>query len=206
MKKIMIFTILLSSLIANSQTFIYAKLYACPNGYTSTKYLEDGCLILIDNSYFDSLDLNDMRKIINPAENLSINKNGTLLAIERRQTNHTILLNISNLSIFDYELEVVSNIDNYFFEDSKTGFIGRVLNSDTLRYRFNSTSVMPDRFKLIYTQPLSIIFPSPIPIRSNNKPIEEYIIYNIIGQFLKKTKIKPTGALIKINEKSYIKL
>ena len=77
----------------------------------SGTYLADGALIQYNNTYTNSIDGMDARKMTNGGENLAIKSSGKLLAIERRQPitrPDTIFLNLTGTRVQAYHFEFVA--------------------------------------------------------------------------------------------------
>ncbi len=126
-------------------------------------YLLDGTLSLFGKSNSNSLDGFDARKYLNGAENLAIDRNGTLLAIERRhtlQTQDTIFLQASNLKtpasyrfVFTANKIDISGLQPYL-EDSYLKTKTPLHISDTTAIDFstdaNPGSTASNRFRIIF--------------------------------------------------------
>lgn len=122
----------------------------------------DGNRIVFDNSYSYNIDENDASKIINPGENLAINKHDTLIAVEARghlNVNDTIFYNISNLLQPNYQLILVPQnivsrglsgllLDKYL--NTKTPI--SLTDSNIINFSINADwgSKASDRFMLIF--------------------------------------------------------
>ena len=122
----------------------------------------DGNRIVFDNSYSYNIDENDASKIINPSENLGINKHDTLIAVEARgllNVNDTIFYNVSNLYQPNYQLllapqNIVSRglvgllVDKYL--NTKTSI--SLTDSNFINFSINSDleSKASDRFMLVF--------------------------------------------------------
>jgi hypothetical protein len=122
----------------------------------------DGNRIVFDNSYSYNIDENDASKIINPSENLGINKHDTLIAVEARgllNVNDTIFYNVSNLYQPNYQLllapqNIVSRglvgllVDKYL--NTKTSI--SLTDSNFINFSINSdlASKASDRFMLVF--------------------------------------------------------
>lgn len=141
---------------------------------TGETYVNDGVLVIFHPVFSNDVDQNDVEKVNNFTENLSLMQGGQHLAIERRkpvQAGDTLHLRLRNLTINNFQFE--------FAPDSMTNptlaaFLGdRHLNTetpisltDTSRYNFtiaaNPASIWAeDRFYIVFKPS----FGSPIPVR-----------------------------------------
>jgi hypothetical protein len=142
----------------------------------NTKSLTDGTLDLFGSNYSDSVSwMEDAKKLSNPNENISIQKNGYLQAIEKRsplKIGDTLFYSMSHLKQQNYALQLVpvglSNsgltgilIDNYL----NTRTTVSLNDKDTTAFKFtvdsNAGSADAARFKLVFT---SSVQGSPLPV------------------------------------------
>ena len=124
--------------------------------------LTDGTLIQYNDSYSNSIDEMDARKMTNTAENLSIKVEGILLAIERRHTitrQDTIFLNLTGVRVQPYQFQL--NAANFstgdlegFLEDNYLHTRTPVNLSGSTVVNFNVENVAgsyaPDRFRIVF--------------------------------------------------------
>ena len=78
----------------------------------SGTYLADGTLIQYNDTYSNSIDGLDARKMANTGENLAIKTAGKLLVIERRQTitqQDTIFLNLTGVKVQAYQFQFIAD-------------------------------------------------------------------------------------------------
>ncbi len=154
------------------------------NADGSTKDLVDGVLDQFDDSYSNTIDRLDARKMPNTGENLSIKTAGTLLVIERRHTivqDDTIHLNLTNERVqqyrYHFEAQNMSTTAQGFVID-KYKQTSTPLNLDgTTDYDFSveniAGSYAPDRFMIVFSplKVLPVTFTS-IKAYKQNKNIE----------------------------------
>lgn len=142
------------------------------NADSSTDLL-DGVITSFSNQSSNLIDRADALKIFNPSENISLQRNGSKLSIERRSTflnTDTIFISLSSLNIKDYKLlfntqgflnTTVSAVlkDNY---DTTTNNTAINMNGLT-EVNFKATSVAasrdPNRFGIVLT------LPTPVPVK-----------------------------------------
>jgi hypothetical protein len=137
-----------------------ANLYVVYNGQ---RVLLDGAYSEFENNLSDSVDILDARRIANNSgENISINKNGVMLVVERSSmidVTDTIQYRLGRFSARTYELEFVPN---NFRQMGLTAYLkDEVLNSftpisltDTTRITFTVSAgdllKTPTRFYMIF--------------------------------------------------------
>ena len=157
----------------------------------------DGNRIIFDNSYSYNIDENDASKIINPGENLSINKHNTLISVEARgplSINDTIFYHISNLSQSNYQLILVPQnivsrgltgflVDKY--QNNKIPISLTDTNSVNFSVNSDPASKASDRFMLIFQRintPLPVRFLSINATRNKeNNPVVNWSVDNEIN-------------------------
>ncbi|MEP7165297.1 MAG: immunoglobulin domain-containing protein [Ferruginibacter sp.] len=125
--------------------------------------LLDGVLTTFDDSNLNNVDADDAQKIGNSGENIGLNRNGTILSIERRKTismADSVFLNITRMKAVSYRL--VISAEN--FDNRLAGFIkdkySNTINNNTLDldgttdifFTVNSdpASYAPDRFSIVF--------------------------------------------------------
>ncbi len=127
-------------------------------------YMADGVIMNFDKNYSNGLDNDDVLKLSNAYDNISIVKNNTKLIAERLQklqATDTIKLDIGGMHTGAYRLDVdPSNISNAdlepFLVDKYTSVKMPLSFSDVVSYNFtiNSTanSYAADRFMIVFKQ------------------------------------------------------
>ena len=125
--------------------------------------LADGVLVLYDNSFSDSVTEEDAQKLANFGINLSIQRSGKALAIEKRLpivSTDTIFLNTSGLIQQQYQLELItSNLDHPalfgYIRDHYEGTTTLLNLNGPNTYNFtvdgNPGSSATDRFQVIFS-------------------------------------------------------
>jgi len=137
-------------------------------------YVNDGVLVTFHPAFSNSVDQNDVEKVNNFTENLSLLQGGQHLAIERRnpaRAGDTLHLRLRNLTINNFQLEFAPDS---MANATLAAFLGdRHLNTetpisltDTTRYNFtiaaNPASIWAeDRFYVVFKPS----FGGPIPVR-----------------------------------------
>lgn len=121
----------------------------CAVNADSSISVNDGVLVSFDEGYNKQVDRNDLKKLPNFAENLSVNSHGSLLCIERRkpvEVGDTLQFQLTKLRMKDYFLEMVFNevpLPNGAAPFLVDRFLQReepVLLQDTTRYPFQVTN------------------------------------------------------------------
>ena len=127
-------------------------------------YMADGVIMNFDKNYSSGLDNDDVLKLSNAYDNISIVKNNTKLIAERLQklqVTDTIKLNISGMHTGAYRLDVDPSNISYtelepFLVDKYTSVKTPLSFSDVISYNFtiNSTanSYAADRFMIVFKQ------------------------------------------------------
>lgn len=137
-------------------------------------YVNDGVLVTFQPAFSNGVDQNDVEKVNNFTENLSLLQGGQHLAIERRnpaRAGDTLHLRLRNLTINNFQLEFAPDS---MANPTLTAFLGdRHLNTerpisltDTTRYDFtvaaNPASIWAeDRFYVVFKPS----FGAPVPVR-----------------------------------------
>ena len=128
---------------------------------TDTSILADGVLSEYNNSYAAAVNIEDGIKMENINENLAIQRNGHLLALERRpsaKVNDTMFLNLKNTTSrnyrFKFEPSNLSPVVFAYFEDvyMKTSTQLNLTSSSTFDFNIepNAQSSAPDRFRIVF--------------------------------------------------------
>ncbi len=162
-----------------------------------TCYLIDGVLNIFGDNYNNNVDNSDARKLVNSSENLGIERDGRLLAVERRRTLHTqdtIFLQISNLKApADYRLVFTANkIDisglQPYLEDSYLRTKTPLHISDTTLIDFstdgNPASTDVNRFRIVLDAaggPLPLTFTNVKAYTKNNAIAVDWQVDNQSG-------------------------
>lgn len=125
--------------------------------------LVDEVFTSYSNQFSNDIDGMDVRKLDNVMENLSLNRKGDLLIVERRsdiQDSDTLFLQISNTKNKQYLLEIapvdMEGVSSLILEDSYTHSLTNVSTSSATQVHFevnaDPASFGPQRFKLILSK------------------------------------------------------
>jgi hypothetical protein len=143
------------------------------NDATGTEFLADAAVLNFDNSFENTMDNKDVRKVFNVADNISIKSNNNLLVVERRKkplATDSIFLTISGMRIANYTLNidpsVLNNLGvNAFIKDNFLGIEMPVSLTNVTNIPFSITtdaaSKAADRFMIVFraaTGPLPVRF------------------------------------------------
>jgi Ca2+-binding RTX toxin-like protein len=123
--------------------------------------LADGNAVVFGGQYNDAIDNNDVLKASNVAENFSISREGSLLAIDARKNlsaDDVVYFKISNLKQQDYKLHFsAKNLDaslTAYLEDRFLYTFSPVSLTNTTEVNFTVTSdpasSATDRFRLVF--------------------------------------------------------
>lgn len=137
---------------------VKTNLYAMNTG---SPVLADGNLVLVDDSYSNSIDIADARKIPNFGENFGIEKLGNLLAVEKRKAfveSDIIAFSMSKLKAVAYRLEITTEAVDAglvaYLDDSYTKIQTPLSNQGTTTYDFNvnadAASAAANRFQIVF--------------------------------------------------------
>ena len=129
----------------------------------NTMDLDDGTVALYGSQYSDAVNwLEDAQKITNPAENISIVKNGKNIAINKSSSinaGDTIFFNVTHMKQQGYQLAFIgSNINRpdlkATLEDSYTATSTPISLTDTTKVNFtvtsDATSQGANRFRIVF--------------------------------------------------------
>jgi hypothetical protein len=144
---------------------VYSLLSLVDPGETT---LVDGAMAAYDPAFSNSVDYDDALKMTNTSENVSIKREGSLLAIERRQTitvNDTIFLNLTGLRVHQYKWELI--LDNMDAPGLTALFVDKYLTASTPLTMAGTNTVLfdvvniagayaPDRFMIVF-KPAAIV-------------------------------------------------
>jgi autotransporter-associated beta strand protein len=148
-----------------------------------SSFLADGVKLNFGNSYSNALDNDDVRKISNTADNLSVINKGMRLVVERRNTlqnTDTIFLNLSGTRIASYRFEidpsVLTNTGlDAFLRDKFLQTETPVSLSTVTNVQFDITadaaSRVVDRFMIVFKQTASVSFTTISAERSADKTV-----------------------------------
>ncbi len=136
--------------------------------------LADGALAEFDNIYSAGVDLDDAMKFTNTNENISIVRNNSLFAAERRPaltSNDTVYFRLTNTTQRGYQFVFdVAGLDQPgmmgFLEDSYLGTSTLINLSGTTKVNFSVTAAASsaiNRFKIVFKPKVSIL---PVTISS----------------------------------------
>lgn len=137
---------------------VKTNLYAMNTG---SPVLADGNLVLVDDSYNNSVDIADARKIPNFGENFGIEKLGNLLAVEKRKAfveSDIIAFSMSKLKAVAYRLEITTEAVDAglvaYLDDSYTKIQTPLSNQGTSTYDFtvnaDAASAAANRFQIVF--------------------------------------------------------
>jgi hypothetical protein len=160
-------------------------------------YMADGVLNTYADNFSNDVDGMDAGKLFNTTENLSIERNGVLLAIERRQMLHTqdtIFLQLSNLNpnglyrfVFLPAKIVESGLQPYL-EDNYLHARTALRLSDSASVNFvtdgSAGSLAPGRFRIVFDAaqgPLPLTFTNARALLSGQNIAVEWSVGNEQG-------------------------
>ncbi len=138
-----------------------------------SNFLADGVKLNFDNSFSNTLDNMDVRKVNNSFDNLAIKSNGKNLVVERRSNLllvDTIFLQLTSTRIAPYRFEidpsVLGNLQlAAFLKDKFLQTETPVSLTAVTNYNFDITadagSIAADRFMIVFRQPVA----GPLPVR-----------------------------------------
>lgn len=144
---------------ASGSQAVYSLLSLVDPGTTT---LVDGAMAAYDPTFSNAVDYDDALKMSNTSENVSIKREGTLLAIERRQTitqNDTIFLNLTGLRAHQYQWDLIlDNMDapglTAFFIDKYLATSSPLTMAGTNTIIFDVVNIpgayAPDRFMIVF--------------------------------------------------------
>ncbi len=128
----------------------------------STTGIADGVLYRFNDDYSNNVDGDDINKMSNMYENLSIISNKTLLTVERRampQTTDTLHLYLTNTKTTSYQLEMIPRAINksMFLYDNYLKTYSPINATDTSRFTIsinnsNALSNAANRFSIVLQQ------------------------------------------------------
>jgi hypothetical protein len=148
-----------------------------------SSFLADGVKLNFGNSYSNVIDNDDVRKISNTADNLSIINKGIRLVVERRhtlQSTDTIFLNLTSTRIASYRFEidpsVLTNTGlDAFLKDKFLQTETPISLSTVTNVHFDITadaaSRVADRFMIVFKQAASVSFTTISAERSADKTV-----------------------------------
>ncbi len=157
----------------------------------SATAIADGIAYLFDNSFNNNVDGDDIVKVKNTSENLSIASTSKLLTLEQRVINagtDSLHLNMTGVKATDYQLEIIpSNISNsLYLYDKYLNTTTPIHSSDTSRFKISintsdTASKAADRFTII-TKSFAVL---PVTFTSITTAVKEQAIavnWNIINE------------------------
>ena len=125
----------------------------------STTDIADGVLYRFNDDYSNNVDGEDLIKMSNIYENLSILSNKTMLTVERRampQASDTLHLNLTNTKTTSYQLEMIPHAinKNMFLYDNYLKTYSPINATDTSRFTIsintaNALSKAANRFSIV---------------------------------------------------------
>lgn len=161
--------LLASDILSQTNREVRSYLYAV--NADNSNMLCDGTLTAYDDSYSNSIDAHDAKKMANFTENFGLLRTPVLLTIERRHTielNDTIFYKMWLMQQRAYKLQIVAKNMNYpglsgILEDTYLKTKTPVDLNDTTSVTFNITSdeasSAPERFRIIYAFPVEQALP-----------------------------------------------
>ena len=159
----------------------------------SSALLADGILQNFDDAYSNSIDELDAKKSANSTENLSIRRDGQLLAIERKHTmvqNDTTFLNLTGVKVQAYRFEITAsnllgNGMQGFIEDSYLQTRTPLNMEGTTVYNFNMVNIpgayAADRFKIEF-EPLHALPVNISSLKANQKGEDVSVEWKVENQ------------------------
>lgn len=167
---------------ASGSQAVYSLLSLADPGQTT---LVDGAMTAYDPAFNNAVDYDDALKMSNTSENVSIRREGELLAIERRQTitsNDTIFLNLSGLRVHQYQWDLIlDNMDapglTAFFTDKYLATSSPLAMSGTNTVLFDVVNIpgayAADRFMIVF-KPAAVVpvrFTTISAVRNTDKTV-----------------------------------
>ncbi len=166
--------VLKETLIPTLEINMYANY---PDG---SSYLADGVWLNFDDNFTNQTDNDDVRKIINVADNFSIKNNNALFVVERRAkllVTDTIKFNLTGTRINTYHFKIDPSVlnntglDAFLIDKFLASEIAVSLLNHT-NYNFNITadasSKMADRFMIVFKQVTPMRFIKITAVREKN--------------------------------------
>ena len=128
---------------------------------TGSPVLADGNLVLVNDSYSNSVDVADAKKMSNFGENFGIQKDGSLLVVEKRTAfveSDVISFSMSRLKAVAYRLEIITEAIDAglvaYLDDSYTKIQTPLSNQGTTTYDFtvnsDAASAAANRFQIVF--------------------------------------------------------
>ena len=148
-----------------------------------TMYLADGVMLNFDNAYSTNVDNNDVRKIMNTADNLAVKNGNFNLVVERRPNltaNDTIKLSLTGVRVAPYRFEIDPSVLGNtgleaFLKDKFLQTETPVSFTDVTTVPFDITataaSYAADRFMIIFKQGATTNFTTISAIRNADKTV-----------------------------------
>lgn len=139
----------------------------------SSTYILDGTLTRYADTYSDSIDINDSKKLYNSGENISMVRGGFDLIVECRHTisiTDTIFFRMWGMQKKSYRLEFVASNLNHpglqgYLQDTYLHTSSPVQLNDTTRFTISinndPASYAQNRFRLVFNTPTPAIPPAP---------------------------------------------
>ncbi|MEO9145252.1 MAG: YDG domain-containing protein [Ginsengibacter sp.] len=132
--------------------------------YLATGKIADGNAVIFGSNYSNKVDKNDAVKFLNGGENLSLSRNGELLAIETRRpvtANDTLYFNIKNFTKQTYHLSFEPEnmasdnlsaylVDNYLKTSTDVSLSGKT--SVELTVNSDAASASANRLMIVFKQ------------------------------------------------------
>jgi hypothetical protein len=167
---------------ASGSQAVYSLLSLVDPGATT---LVDGAMVAYDSAFNSAVDYDDALKMSNTSENVSIRREGVLLAIERRRTiraNDTLFLNLTGLRVHQYQWDLIlDNMDapglTAFLIDKYLATIRPLILAGTNTVLFDVVNVPgaydADRFMIVFKPSvvLPVHFTSISAVRNTDKTV-----------------------------------
>ncbi len=146
-------------------------------------YLADGVMLNFDNAYSANVDNNDVRKIMNSADNLAVKNGNYNLVVERRPnltTTDTIKLSLTGVRVAPYRFEIDPSVLGNtgleaFLKDKFLQTETPVSFTDVTTVPFDITataaSYAADRFMIVFKQGTTTNFTTISAIRNADKTV-----------------------------------
>jgi Secretion system C-terminal sorting domain len=146
-------------------------------------YLADGVMLNFDNAYSSNVDNNDVRKIMNTADNLAVKNGNYNLVVERRPNltaNDTIKLSLTGVRVSPYRFEIDPSVlgntgleailkDKFLQTETPISFTD--VTSVPFDITATAASYAADRFMIVFKQAATTNFTTIAAIRNADKTV-----------------------------------
>ena len=132
---------------------------------TDSSTLLDGAMVNFDSAFSDNIDEDDILKMTNGSENVSIKKNAILMLAERRSglaAKDTVQLNLTGVRVQSYKWSITAdrlelNGKTAFLNDAYTNTVTPLNLNGVTNYSFNIVNIpnsyAANRFTIVFAQP-----------------------------------------------------